>query len=201
MAPLANARHERFVQGIFAGLSGQDAYLDAFPKCKSKDAAKVGASRLLDDERIKARLAELKESAVSAAVMGRMEVLAELSKIGRSDIRNCLVRGDDTTEVIASLHDMAPEHSAAIQELVIETYMEGRGELTREVKRVRVKLHSKTAALAELRAHYEPQKHELAGPDGAPLAPALAVFVDKPPPETYEQWQERRKRELATSKA
>lgn len=101
--------------------------------------------------------------------MSLNEVLVELSKLGRSNIQNVVAGGDDTKDVVASLSDMAPEHAATIQELTIETYVEGAGEDARQVKRVKLKLHGKQAPLAELRRHYEPDKHEHTGAGGGAI--------------------------------
>ena len=151
---------------------GWKAYQSVYTRC-SERAAQVAWSRLLTAADFKARHDELfgrvTERAVSAAVMSLEEVLAELSKLGRSSIKKTLVRGDDTGEVIASIDDIPDEDAASIQELTVETYVEGTGDEAREVKRVRVKLHSKPAALAELRRHLAPQRHELTGKDGGPI--------------------------------
>src|SRR5262249_55740691 len=46
--------------------------------------------------------------------------------------------------------NVTPEGWAAVRSLTIETYMEGRGEGAREVKRVRFQLYDKNAALLNL---------------------------------------------------
>lgn len=98
--------------------------------------------------------------------MDLREVLTELSKLGRSSIKKCLVRGDDTSDVVESLNDMSDDDAAAIKSMTIETYVEGHGDDKRDVKRLRIDLHDKRGALAELRRHHEPQKHEHTGKDG-----------------------------------
>jgi hypothetical protein len=95
--------------------------------------------------------------------MDLQEVLAELSKLGRANMQDFVVGGDDTADVIESLQALPREHAAAIQELTIDTYMEGKGDDAREVKRVKLKLHDKRGSLAELRRHLEPVKHEHSG--------------------------------------
>jgi phage terminase small subunit len=116
-----------------------------------------------------ALIATVIERAVDAAVMDLNEVLTELSKLGRSSIKNVIVRGGDTGDVVEALEALPDQHAAAIQELTVETYMEGGGDDAREVKRVKVKLHSKPAALAELRRHFEPLRHEHTGANGGPI--------------------------------
>lgn len=174
MPILSNSKHEA-VLSAFIGDSarvGWKAYLSVYPK-SSQRAAETGWSRLLTRAEFKARHDELvngiTEAAKKAAVMDLTEVLEELSKLGRSNLQNVLIDGDDTRDVVTALRDMSPEDAAAVQEFTVETYVEGAGDNARDVKRVKIKLHDKRAALSELRRHHEPDKHEHSGKDGAPI--------------------------------
>jgi phage terminase small subunit len=174
MPVLSNAKHEAVVRAFIADGEriGSRAYSAVFPKASPR-AAETAWSRLLRRAEFQARVAEVEAeiaaAAIDSAVMSKHEVLAELSKLGRANMQDFLVRGDNAAEVIASLQDLARDNAAAVQELTVETYTEGSGEDAREVKRVKLKLHDKRGALAELRRHYEPQKHELTGKDGKPI--------------------------------
>lgn len=168
--PLQNAKHEAVLQAYFADAArvGFKAYLVVYPK-SSDAAAKTAFSRLLKNADFDARLKfldrQITEKVVDESVMSAREVLQELSKLGRSSIQNVVVGGDDTADVITSLHDMEPEHAATVQELTIETYLEGAGEFARQVKRVKIKLHDKRGPLRDLAQHYKllTENHELAG--------------------------------------
>lgn len=192
--PLQNAKHEAVLQAYFSDPEriGWRCYQGVYPK-SSQRAAETGFSRLLKTAEFSSRLAWLQKSAADVNVMTLNEVLVELSKLGRGNIQNVVVAGDDTTDVVASLREMAPEHAATIQELTIETYVEP-GEADdhlerqakggalkrrqgRQVKRVKIKLHGKHAPLAELRRHYEPDK--LADPDGRALGTGAAEVVSE----------------------
>lgn len=174
--PLQNAKHEAVLQQYFADRErvGWRCYQGVYPN-SSQRAAETGFSRLLKTAEFSGRLALLQKAAADTNVMSLNEVLVELSKLGRSNIQNIVVGGDDTSDVVEALHDLAPEHAATIQELTIETYIVGQGENARAVKRVKVKLHGKHAPLAELRRHYEPEKH--ADPDGRALGTGAAEAV------------------------
>lgn len=171
---LKNSKHETVLATFIKDPErvGWRAYRAVYPRC-SQRAAETSWSRLLENAEFKARhdelLTAITSEAKSAAVMNLTEVLEELTKLGRSDIKNCLVDGDNTSEVVASLRDLPNEHSAAIKSLTIDHYTEGKGDDAKEVKRVKVELHDKRGALHELRAHHEPQKHELSGKDGEPI--------------------------------
>lgn len=188
--PLANAKREAFARAIVAGASQREAYLAAGYKPRTDAAADTAASRLLSEVEVARRVNALKAAAADKTVMDLKEVLQELSKLGRSSIQDMVnVGGDDSGDVIQSLRDMKPEHAAAVQELTIETYLDAGAEPDemqepqghggslrrrrgREVKKVKIKLHDKRAALSELRRHLEPVKH--ADPDGRPLGTGAA---------------------------
>lgn len=170
MPALSNPKHDAVALAYIRDPSriGWKAYQAVYPN-SSETAARTAWTRLLKKADFSARIAELNAKAADSAVMDLREVLAELSKLGRSNMQDFTVRGDDTGEVIASLQDLERDHAAAIQELTVETYIEGHGDEAREVKRVKLKLHDKRGALAELRRHHEPQKHEHSGKDGNPI--------------------------------
>jgi len=180
MPILKNAKHEAVLAAFIANSDrvGWRAYQSVYPN-SSQRAAETAWSRLMKDAEFSARHDELvgavTEEAKRAAVMDLTEVLEELSKLGRSNIQNVVVRSDDTADVVQSLSEMAPEHAAAIKSLTIETYMEGAGEEAREVKKLRFELHDKKGALSELRRHFEPDKHEHTGKDGKPIEVADAT--------------------------
>lgn len=174
MPILQNAKHEAVIQQFVAHAEriGWRAY-SAVYKGSSQRAAETAWSRLLKRAEFKARVDELTgeiaEAVKNAAVMDLQEVLEELSKLGRSSIKNVIVQGDSTSDVIADIRDLPEEHAATIKSLTVDTFMTGTGDDAREVKRVKVELHNKHAALAELRRHHEPDKHEHSGPGGGPI--------------------------------
>lgn len=180
MSPLPNAKHEAFARAIVEGNSQREAYRAAGYKPRTDGAADASACQLLSQPKVAARVEELKAAAADATVMSAREVLQELSKLGRSSIKNCLVEGDDAGEVVASIRDMSDEHAATIQELQVETYVEGGGEDARTVKRVRVKLHPKTSALELLAKHHKllTEKHEHSDPDGRGVGSQAAELSD-----------------------
>lgn len=169
MAVLKNAKHDAFARAIVAGTPARHAYRGAGYNPKSDDVADACASRLLADAKVAERVTELKEAAAEQAVMSRAEVLAELSHLGRANLADFVVGGYTTADVVESLQALPREHAAAIQELTIETYVEGGGESAQTVKRVKLKLHDKRAALGELRRHHEPIRHEHTGKGGGPI--------------------------------
>lgn len=173
MPQLRNAKHEAVLQAYIADPArvGWKAYRAVYRK-SSRRASETAWSRLLKDAEFSARCAELTDAvtkaATAAAAMDLTEVLVELSKLGRANMRDFIrISGDG--DPVLDFSALTREQAAAIQELTVETYMDGGGEDAREVKRVKFRLHSKPQALSELRKHFEPQRHEVTGKDGGPI--------------------------------
>ncbi len=81
MTPLlANERHELFAQGIARGLTQEAAYREAGYE-GSPDALMANASRLIRDDRVAARVAELNAAAISALQAKADEAVASASWI------------------------------------------------------------------------------------------------------------------------
>lgn len=87
MPVLANARQEKFVQGLIQGMSQRKAYRAAFKQSKRwKDATvDVKASHLAHDNKISTRYNELLEEAQDEAIMNRKARMVKLSDIAGDD--------------------------------------------------------------------------------------------------------------------
>ena len=73
MAPLKNARHEKFTQALAEGRSAHQAYIDAgYKPCRQN------AARLTTKDDIKARLTELQEAAAKDNAITIQSICAEL---------------------------------------------------------------------------------------------------------------------------
>jgi phage terminase small subunit len=191
-AELRNPKHRAVAEAFIRDPArvGWRAYKSVFPGT-SEHAAQTSWSRLLRKAEFSGYLDRLKAAATDATVMDLREVLAEQSKIGRANMRD-LVHIGVSDNIAADVAALAPEQSAAIQEITVESYSEPgaasadealedqpqggalkrrkrkKAEL-RVVKRIKLKLHSKASALAELRAHHEPTRHEHTGAGGKPI--------------------------------
>src|SRR5436190_3723888 len=54
------------------------------------------------------------------------------------------------SERVVDLTDSSLDHLAAVQEIVVEDFKDGRGENARDVRRVKLKLHDKKGALVDI---------------------------------------------------
>jgi phage terminase small subunit len=174
--PLRKAKHEAVLQAYFADATrvGYRAYLSVYPQ-SSEPAAKTAFSRLLKKADFAARLEFLEAGAAGVAVersgIEIAAVVGELAKIGFASAKHYLrvLPGGEPAVDLSGLDD---EQFAALAEVTVEDYVDGRGEDARDVRKVRFKLHNKQAALVSILEHlggFPARKHELAGPGGGPI--------------------------------
>lgn len=88
-------KQEKFVQGLIKGLSQREAYKQAFNVKKMKDETiDVRASELFKSGKVKARYNEIHDKLIAESeretIMSAVEILEELSVIGRSKISDFL---------------------------------------------------------------------------------------------------------------
>lgn len=91
MPMLADARREKFAQGVADGLSQAEAYRQASPKqaARWKDTTVwVEASKLMADSKVSQRVAELREQLAEKALWKRedsVRILSEIAQAGEKD--------------------------------------------------------------------------------------------------------------------
>lgn len=187
MPILPNSRHEQFAQALAKGKTADEAYALAGFK-----PDRGNASRLQQKDSIRQRVAELleweqtverkaTEKAIERLSITKERVLAELAKIGFSDIRKAirwkssLVEEDDNPEggdvlvvktivtnnvELVSSDEIDDETAGAIAE-VSQNASGG----------IKIKMYDKKGALVDIGKHLGMfvEKHEHSGPDGGPI--------------------------------
>jgi phage terminase small subunit len=175
MRVLSNAKHEAVALAYLTDPEkvGWRAYKAVYPK-SSRHAAETGFGRLMKNATFAARVADLKAAAADGAVASARQVLEELTKIGLANMADYIGLGFEMREI----SEMSRDQTAALAEVVVETFTDGRGDDAREVRRVKFKLADKRAALVDLGRHHKlfTDKAELTGKDGAPLTPVAPVI-------------------------
>lgn len=177
MPPLDNAKHEAFARAIVEGKNNREAYRAA--GYKGNDAAvDASASRLLSDAKVSARVKELQETAADASVMAAREVLQELTKLARANMADYMRVGPDGDPVL-DFGALNRDQAAALVEVTVEDFTDGRGDDARDVRRVKFKLADKRAALVDLGRHHKlfADRIEHTGRDGAPIAVTKAAAL------------------------
>ncbi len=79
-------------------------------------------------------------------------LVGELMRIVRSSVLDFMTVEDDGS-MLVDLNKADADQLRAIGEVTIESYMQGKGEKMREVKRIRVKPHDKLRAIDSLMRH------------------------------------------------
>ena len=151
MAILRNNRHEAFARAIVEGSSGRAAYGAAGYRAKGA-VADANASRLLTNAKVSARIAELKGLAAQASTVEATRVLTELAKLAFANMADYMRVGPGGDPVL-DFSKLTRDQAAALVEVTVEDYLDGRGEDARQVRRVKFKLASKLVALELLGKH------------------------------------------------
>lgn len=150
MPVLKNARHEKFAQNVAKGKSATEAYRLAYgAKAKSAEAA---GSRLLSNVKVRKRVEELKQAGADRAEISIAKVLNELALIGFTNMQD-FMRGGEDGDPYLDFSNLTREQAAALAEVTVEDFKDGRGEDARDIRRIKFKLHDKRAALVDIGKH------------------------------------------------
>ena len=159
MPRLTNTKRELFAQNLFKGMTQQAAYEDAGYLGRGA-GAQVNACKLAAAPEIQGRLDELFalreqrdlraiELAVERTAITKQKVIEELAKIGFANMADYMRIGADGDPIL-DLGGITREQAAAIIEVTVEDFKDGRGEYTRDVRRIKFKLADKKGALVDI---------------------------------------------------
>ena len=110
MPILENARHEKFVQSLIAGMSQRQAYREAFPASNRwKDKTVDNRASELFRE-VLGRYKELQEEAQDAAIMTRKERMVALSDIAQNAEKEA-----DIIKAIDTLNKMDGDYTSKVE--------------------------------------------------------------------------------------
>lgn len=157
MPALKNQKHEAFAQAVAEGMSGAGAYRATIAEPGTKTEACISAaSRLLADDNVSLRVAELR--------MSFREVLEKKLGVRQETIARFLVSVMETPgEEVANT-----PYSPLVQEIKRSRKVVGRGEDAEEWETEQVKMPTKMDAaekLNKMAGWYEPEKVEHSGDD------------------------------------
>lgn len=185
MPILSNHKHELFAQAVASGKAVAHAYEMAGYKRHHANSI-----RLSKKEEIAARIAEILAAAGERVEITVSRVLEELGKIGFANMID-YVRVTKDGDAYVDLSSLDRDRGAAIQEITVEDFTEGRGEDKRDIRRTKFKLADKRAALVDIGKHLGMFKElvEHTGKDGGPIetsdytdhdrAKAIAAIVSR----------------------
>lgn len=117
-----------------------------------------------------ARLEEIKYEQMLALRVTPDSILAELSKVGFSNMAD-FVTVNDSGDPVIDLSGATRQHFAAISEVSTEVALKGEGECQVPVKQTKIKFHNKLEALKQASniLGIGAKKVELSGPNGGPI--------------------------------
>jgi phage terminase small subunit len=142
-------KQQRFVDEYLIDLNATQA---AIRSGYSERTAEQQASRLLRNVKVRAEVAKRQNAIAAKLEITQERIATELAKIGFANMQNylsCTSEGDPFLD----LSMLTEEQAAAIAEVTVEDFKEGRGEDARDVRKVKLKLNDKRAALVDLGRH------------------------------------------------
>jgi phage terminase small subunit len=147
--PLRCDRRERFCREYIRDLNATQA---AIRSGYSRRTADRQGPALLSFLGVRARVAFLQRVTINGLELSAETVIRELAKLGLANMDDYMAVQADGSAVV-DLVETTRDQRAAISELTVDEYTEGRGDGAREVKRVKIKLADKRAALVDLGRH------------------------------------------------
>lgn len=136
-------RQWMFVEEYLVDLNGTQAAIRAG---YSADTASAGACQLLRNIKIAAAI----DRALSERPgVTRARIVEELALIGFANMQDYMRSGGDGDPYL-DFSKLTRDQAAALAEVIVEDFKEGRGEDARDVRRIKFKLSDKQAALEKL---------------------------------------------------
>lgn len=160
-------KQQRFVAEYLIDLNATQAAVRAGYSAKT---AKQQASRLLTNVDVAAAVAGRRDKISGKLEITQESIATELAKLGFSNMADYMRPGPDGDPYL-DFSALSRDQAAALTEVTVEDFKDGRGEDARDVRRVKFKLADKRAALVDLGKHLGmfTERHELTGRDGEPL--------------------------------
>lgn len=160
-------KQQRFVEEYLVDLNGTQAAIRAGYSVKT---ARSQGQRMLTNVDIQKAVQDAQGKRSQRTEITQDAVLKELAKIGFSNMLDYMT-ATDGGDLIPDFSALTRDQAAAISEVTVETYVEGRGDDAEEVKRVKFKLSDKRAALVDIGKHLGmfKDKVEVTGKNGEPI--------------------------------
>lgn len=167
MSSKLTPKHQRFVEEYLLDLNATQAAIRAG---YSEKTARVQGCRLLTHADVQSAIAEGRQQIAEKLEVTKDLIVDELAKIGFSNMADYMRAGPDGDPYL-DFSGLTRDQAAALSEVTVEDFKDGRGEDARDVRRVKFKLHDKKGALVDLAKllGFQIDKHEHSGPNGGPI--------------------------------
>ncbi|MGR9076247.1 terminase small subunit [Rhizobium leguminosarum] len=165
--PALSEKQKRFVAEYLIDLNATQAAIRAGYSAKT---AQQQGSRLLSNVVVQEELARQQSKVAERLEITKERIVDELAKIGFANMLDYMRAGPDGDPYL-DFSGLTRDQAAALSEVTVEDFKDGRGEDARDVRRVKFKLHDKKGALVDLAKMlgFVIEKHEHTGKDGAPI--------------------------------
>lgn len=162
-----NDKQRRFVEEYLKDLNATQAAIRAGYSTKTAGSQ---AFDLLKKPEIQEAITEAMKRRETRTAITQDKVLKELAKIGFSNMADYMRVGEDGDPYL-DFSKLDRDQAAALVEVTVEDFKDGRGEDARDVRRVKFKLADKRAALVDIGKHLGMFKDrvEFTGKDGGPV--------------------------------
>ncbi|QNQ39402.1 terminase small subunit [Brucella intermedia] len=154
-------KQEAFVAQYLLDLNATQAAIRA--GYSEKTATEQG-SRLLTNVKVQEAIAKGQNKTAAKLEITKERIVEELAKIGFSNMLDYMRAGTDGDPYL-DFSSLTREQAAALAEVTVEDFKDGRGEDARDVRRIKFKLHDKKGALVDLAKMlgFMVEKHEHTG--------------------------------------
>ncbi len=154
-------KQERFVAEYLIDLNATQAAIRAG---YSEKTAQQQGSRLLLNVVVQEAISKGQNKTAEKLEVTKDRIVEELAKIGFSNMLDYMRAGSDGDPYL-DFSNLTREQAAALAEVTVEDFKDGRGEDARAVRRIKFKLHDKKGALVDLAKMlgFMVEKHEHSG--------------------------------------
>jgi phage terminase small subunit len=176
--PKLTPRMRKFVEIYLSnGRNATYAHRSAYATGGKPENATKDGYRLLKHPAVAEMIAKADAKAVAATekaidqyVVSVERITRELALIGFSNMADYMTAGPDGDPVL-DFSKLTRDQAAALSEVTVEDFKDGRGETARDVRRVKFKLADKRAALVDLGRTFAmfKDRQELTGVGGGPI--------------------------------
>lgn len=175
---------QRLCTNVIAGMTQRQAYVAAGGKAATETAIDSSASEILRNPQVMAFMGSMKDQAISDAVMSRQEALERLSNFARTDLKDLVEFGNYEIGVDDETGKPIVQASWSIKDSALQDpqKMAVISELTAGKEGIKIKTHSPITAiqqLAKMQGWESASKHEVSGPNGAPIESRTVVALDE----------------------
>lgn len=142
-------KQQRFVEEYLIDLNATQAAIRAGYSAKT---AEQQGHQLLKNTSVAAEIGKRSEKRTEKLEITAERVLRELALLGFANMADYMRPGPDGDPYL-DFSDLSRDQAAALAEVTVEDFKDGRGEDARDVRRVKFKLADKRAALVDLGRH------------------------------------------------